>query len=163
MLLFPGLGPSQAAALAGNKKPSSFLVLTGALGTADVVLSLAAFAVAGKARNGAVVIIQSLLGNLSWSAAMVLLGASLVAAGLATIGTVMLAPWYARIFEYVDYKFICCAVLVFLFILVCVLSGPLGVLVFITATALGMLAPLTGSRRSAAMGCLLVPTLLALW
>lgn len=163
MLLFPGLGPSQAAALAGNRKPSSFLVLTGALGTADVVLSLAALAVAGKARNGAVVMIQSLLGDLSVSTAAALLSVCLVAAGLATIGTLLLAPWYARIFEYVDYSVICGIVLAFLFVMSFLLSGWQGLIVFITATALGLIAPLTSVRRSSAMGCLLIPTLIALW
>ncbi|MBS3125663.1 tripartite tricarboxylate transporter permease [Candidatus Woesearchaeota archaeon] len=164
MLLFPGLGPSQAASLvAGKRSPSSFLVLTGALGTADVVLSLAALAVAGKARNGAVVMIQSLLGTLSFSTTATLLGASLAAAGLATIGALLFAPVYARLFEYFDYSVLCCIVLAFLFVLVMALSGWRGILVFVTATALGTLAPLKGVRRSHAMGCLLIPTLVALW
>src|SRR3989344_5002364 len=158
MLLFPGLGPSQAASLVpGRQSSSSFLVLTGALGTADVVLSLAAFALADKARNGAVVIIQSLLGTLSFSAAGALLAACLVSAGLATIGALLFAKWYAKIFDYFDYGIICCAVLAFLLVLVVVLSGWHGILVFVTATALGLIAPLTGVRRSSAMGCLLVP------
>ncbi|MBW3016446.1 tripartite tricarboxylate transporter permease, partial [Candidatus Woesearchaeota archaeon] len=67
--LFPGLGPSQAAALAQVKRQRSFsfLVLVGALGTVDVLISLVTFFVVGKTRNGAVVIIEQLLGGISGS------------------------------------------------------------------------------------------------
>jgi TctA family transporter len=44
-----------------------------------------------------------------------------------------------------------------------VFSGWLGGLVFITATFIGLIAPLTNVSRSHGMGCLLIPTLLLLW
>jgi len=162
--LFPGLGPSQAAALVQvkNTKPIKFLVITGALGTVDVVISLVTYLTLGKTRNGAVVALDQLLGNLSPSAFIALIATALFAGGIATIITIFTAKGYAELFDYISYKSIAISVIGTLLITSLILSGPLGLLVFITATAIGLIAPLTGVSRSHAMGCLLLPTLLIL-
>ncbi len=163
--LFPGLGPSQAAALAQVKrmKSTGYLVLTGALGTIDVVVSLVTFFVLSKARNGAVVVIEQLLGPISGSTLLAFIAIACASAGIAAIVALFASQWYAKLVEHVDYSLISLAVLSFLFIMCYVLSGWLGVLVFVTAAFIGLIAPLTNVSRSHAMGCLLVPTLLLLW
>lgn len=160
VLLFPGLGPSQAAALI---RSSSFLVVTGALGTADVILSILAFASAGKTRNGAVVVLESLIGNLSFSSLAALLSASLVSVGIACLVVFIILPYYSKLFELLNYKIICLCVLIMISSLSFIFSGFLGLLVLVTATATGFIAPILGIRRSHAMGCLLIPTLIMLW
>ncbi len=162
--LFPGLGPSQAAALAqvNRMKSTRFLVLTGALGTVDVVISLVTFFVLGKARNGAVAVIEQLLGVIPQNALFVFLAVACAAAGLSAIAALFASKWYAILLEKIDYSLISALVLFFLLIVSFVLSGWLGVLVFLTATAIGLIAPLTNVSRSHAMGCLLVPTLILL-
>lgn len=162
--LFPGLSPSQAASLAQIKKMKSvqFLVLTGALGTVDVVMSLVTFFVLGKARNGAVVVIEQLLGTLPANALMIFLAIACAAAGLSAIAALFVSKWYAVIMGKIDYSLLSALVLLFLLAMSFILSGWLGVLVFITATAIGLLAPLTNVSRSHSMGCLLVPTLILL-
>lgn len=62
LMLFPGLGPSQAASLVRVKSKTRYLILTGALGTVDVILSLIAFVSIGRARNGAVAVMENLVG-----------------------------------------------------------------------------------------------------
>jgi len=162
--LFPGIGPSQAAALVQVRMKSlRFLVLTGALGTVDVVISLVTFFILGKARNGAVVIIEQLIGSISSSALWALIAVACIAAGFSAIIALFASKWYAKLIEFVDYSWISSAVLLFLLVMSFVLSGWLGVLVFITASAVGLIAPLTNVSRSHAMGCLLLPTLLLLW
>jgi len=163
--LFPGLGPSQAAALAQVKKTKSlgYLVLVGALGTADVVISLVTFFVLGKARNGAVVVTEQLIGSLSPSALWYLSFVAIFAAGLAAIVALFASRWYARLIEFVDYSWLSLTVLIVLFIMSLILSGWLGLLIFITATAIGLVAPLTKISRSHSMGCLLLPTLILIW
>lgn len=163
--LFPGLGPSQAAALAQLKRVRSvrYLVLVGALGTVDVLVSLVTFFALGRARNGAVVVIEQLAGGISAQTLAVFVAVACVAAGVAAVAALFAAKWYAALVELVDYEWISGAVLVLLLIMSVVLSGWLGPVVLVTATAVGLLAPLTGVSRSHAMGCLLVPTLLFLW
>jgi putative membrane protein len=42
-------------------------------------------------------------------------------------------------------------------------TGPLGLFVLAVSTAIGMIAPLTGIRRSHGMGVLLLPVIVMLW
>ncbi|MBW2969521.1 tripartite tricarboxylate transporter permease [Candidatus Woesearchaeota archaeon] len=163
--LFPGLGPSQAAALSQIKRQRSFsfLVLVGALGTVDVLISLVTFFVVGKTRNGAVVIIEQLLGSISGSVLFYFVAVACVSVGFASVLALFASKWYAFFVELVDYSLISFLVLLFLFFMGFFLSGWLGVLVFITSTFVGMIAPLTNTSRSHAMGCLLLPTLILLW
>lgn len=163
--LFPGLGPSQAAALAQVKrqKSLSYLVLVGALGTVDVLISLVTFFSLDKARNGAIVIINQLLGSISISVLFSFIAVACFSVGLASIAALFASRWYALLVVNVNYSLISLSVLLFLLFMSFVLSGWLGVLVFLTAACIGLIAPLTKVSRSSAMGCLLLPTLLLLW
>ncbi len=163
--LFPGLGPSQAAALAQVKRQKSwsYLVLVGALGTMDVLISLVTFFSLERARNGAVVIINQLLGSISVSVLFSFIGIACFSAGLASIAALFVSKWYALFVSTVNYSLISLAVLLFLFFMSFVLSGWLGVFIFLTAACVGLIAPLTNISRSHAMGCLLLPTLILLW
>jgi len=162
--LFPGLGPSQAAALAQIKRIKSirYLVLTGALGTVDVIISLVTLFVLGKSRNGAVVIIEQLLGTIPSSALYIFIAVACIAAGISAVIALFAAKWYAFLIERIDYSLISASVFILLLIMSLILSGWLGLLIFLTATAVGLIAPLTNVSRAHAMGCLLVPTLLLL-
>jgi len=141
--LFPGLGPSQAAALSQIKRIKSlrYLVLTGAMGTVDVLISLVTFFAINKSRNGAVVVIEQMIGTISKSALFSMVSAACIAAGLAAIAAIFISKWYALLFETIDYLWISSAVLLLLLIMSLILSGWLGVLVFLTATATGLIAP----------------------
>jgi len=163
--LFPGLGPSQAAALSQVKhmKPIRYLILVGALGTIDVLISLVTFFVLGKTRNGAVAVIEQLIGSIPKTALWSFVAVTCLAGGLSAIAAIYASRFYAKFILWIDYSGICLAIVFILAVLSVVLSGWLGLLVFITATAAGLLAPLTNTSRSHAMGCLLLPTLLLLW
>jgi len=163
--LFPGLGPSQAAALAQVKRVKSFryLVLVGALGTVDVLISIVTFFVLGKARNGAIAVIEQLVGSISQVSLFYLIAVACIAAGLSAIAAIYVSKWYAVLIEHFDYTWISSIILLVLLIMSFVLSGWLGVIVFLTATAVGLIAPLTSVSRSHSMGCLLIPTLILLW
>lgn len=163
LMLFPGLGPSQAASLVRVRSKTRYLLLTGALGTVDVIVSLIAFVSIGRARNGAVAVMEGLVGMFDLSALVELLGASLVAAGIAGLFSVPLSRWYSSIFYCIEYRFVAAAVLLFLCVLSVALSGPLGLLILAVSACVGLLAPLLGVSRSHLMGCLLMPTLCTLW
>ncbi len=161
--LFPGLGPSQGAALLPVKKSGvSYLVLVGAMGSVDVVISFVTWFILNKARNGAVVILRQILGVLNLELFIFILGCVLLSVSIASVFAVFAAKMYAKIFEKINYAFVCLSVLFFLTILSIIISGPLGLLTFIIACFIGMLAPLSGTSRANVMACLILPLLLNL-
>jgi len=161
--LFPGLGPSQAAALLPVKNNGiSYLVLIGALGSVDVVVSLVTWFVMGKARNGAVVILKQIVDIVNPSLFIFMLGCVLFSVGVASIFSIIAALGYAKLFTKINYSYVCISVIVFLNIMVFLISGWLGILTFWIASFLGMIPAITGTNRSNAMGCLILPILLRL-
>jgi putative membrane protein len=161
--LFPGLSPSQAASLISVKSEKKFLLILGALGTADVVVSLVTFFALGKTRNGAVVIMDRLVDVVNFDLFLSLLAAALFALGLSCL----VAWWLSRQFVFVanwcDAKALAAVVLSGLFAISVILSGWKGVLVLICGACLGISTQKLGVTKSHLMGCLLVPTLINLF
>ncbi len=159
--LFPGLGPGHAGALATaifRSTGRTYLVLVGGLHTADFLASITTLVALGKARNGALAVLEQLMhvtaGDL-WLFGSTALIAGLIAAGLALI----CAKGFSGIIERVNYPILSSSVLVFLAVLVALISGWKGIIVLIASSLIGLLAPLLKVSRAHAMGCLLVPTL----
>lgn len=165
LTVLPGLGASQAAALVQLRKIGvrSFLALTGALGTIDLVISLVVFSVLGRSRSGAIVAIEVLFGNVSVQTLCVLLGVCVFAGGVSVALSLWLAREYARLARRVDMVVVRGCVLGLLCVSSRVVSGGLGTLVFVIAVALGVCGPVLRVSRSLGMGVLLVPTLAWLW
>jgi len=159
--LFPGLGPGHAGALATTIFRSTghtYLVLTGGLHAADFMASLVTLVAIDKARNGALAVMDELVQitiNDLWLLGGIALAAGIVAAGLALLS----AKLFSELVERVNYPWLCAGVLGFLVVLVTVLSGLRGLLVFVVSAGVGLLAPKLGVSRAHAMGCLLVPTM----
>ena len=81
----------------------------------------------------------------------------IIATLVAFPATCYLARLFARYFPRMDYALLLRSIIVGLIILVFLFTGPLGLLVLAISTAVGLLAPQAGVRRSHAMGVLLVP------
>ena len=163
--LFPGLGPSQAVALSQSFQRSSnlrYLVLVGAIGTIDFFISLVSWFTISRARNGAIVVVRALLGSITLNHLLVLVLAALVSGSIAAIFTLFAGKLFANFVPRINYSFLCTFALLFLGSMSFFLSGRFGLLVFVAALFVGLLAPLTGVCRSHAMGCLLLPILLSL-
>ena len=141
----------------------TLLVLIGALGTVDVVVSFVTFFVLGKARNGSVAVIDNLLGSFSTELFVSLLVVACIAVGLSTVFALVSAGYFASMIDFFDFNIISVVVLIFLVLMSFWLSGFLGLLVLVIACLIGFIAPLTGVSRMHAMGCLLLPTLALLW
>ena len=62
----------------------------------------------------------------------------------------------------VNYRILAVSVCVFLIAATYLLTGPLGLVILIPSTTLGMLPPLLGVKRVHLMGCLIIPTFLFL-
>lgn len=160
----PGIGPSEAAILASqmHKKLSTeeFLMLTGGLGTTNIVLSFVTFYSIDKARNGAVVTISKIIETLTFNHFIVFLAASLVAGGV----SVLLASKFSKIFSTiickVNYCKLCLTIIFIIITLVFIISGWLGLVVLFVSSLLGIIPSLKGTGKNHMMGCLLVPIII---
>jgi len=163
---FPGLSSSIAATMSvqffkdlGDK---GFMILMGCIGTSSFVLSLVALYTIDKARNGAVIVIAQLLPEISFNILIVFLIVSVIAGAISTI----LALWFGRIFSKVisriNYKMLVWTIITFVTALVILLTSWKGLLVLITATALGMIPGIVKVQRTQSMACLIVPVILYL-
>ncbi len=160
---FPGLGPAQGAVISNqivrDVKDKAYLALVGAMGTMSVVFSLVTFFTLGKAKDGTIVVISKLLQidkRSFWLLILVFL--------IAGSASVFLTLWFAKIFSKiiinVNYKLLVVSIIVFIFLMSLFLNGWLGLVVLITASAIGLIAPLKGIGRNHAMACLILPVIL---
>lgn len=177
---FPGLGGASATVvaqlLAGGEPregdPDSdreFVLAAGAANAATGVFTFATLFIVFRARSGVASAVETVaspvpawapLSNVPPLFAAILLGLA-VAAPLAYVATCHLARPFARFATRVVYAHLVRAVAVGLVGAVFALTGPLGLIVLVAATAVGLGPPLLGVRRVHLMGCLLVPILAA--
>jgi len=157
----PGLGPSQAAILASSLtkkiKRDLFLVLVGGLSTINMVISFIALYTINKARNGAVIIISKMIEVIDLDTLFIFLGATIVAASLATLLAVFLARIFSKIMTKLNYKFLCTMIILLITILTVVLSNLFGLFILIISTLLGVLPTLKNIGKNHLMGCLILP------
>lgn len=166
--LLPGIGSAQATVLAqeavGRSKDTgvsdrTFLIAAGGVTAADSIYGLLALWLVGNPRSGISVAIGRLAG-ISPDMLMVIIPALVAAAGIAAYLTLRLARGIVPLMRRIDYTRLNVAIAAILVVLVAVFSGPLGLMILTVATAIGLVPNLTGIRRSHAMGCLLLPTIL---
>ncbi len=158
--LLPGLGPSQAGTLVGRTTGTSALILTGAINTANFVISLSTMHALTKSRNGALEIVLGLIHTLDEHTLLIYTILALLTAGLATIITLSVSKHAARLLCKTNYHTLSITVITLVVALVLWFSGTLGLLVLITGAAIGLIPHLTGCNRSHAMACIIVPVIL---
>ena len=162
--VLPGLGGSQAAIISSsfNKKssPESFLVLIGSIDTAVMIISFIALFTLDKARNGAVVVISQILQTFNFDYFVLFLGATLVVGGIATVLSLKISKVFSKLMMKVNYSLLCLSIIILIVVLTFVLTGFLGMLVLVTATALGLIPTLRNIGKNHLMGCLLFPVIL---
>lgn len=163
--LLPGISASAAASVSSQGSElgdHGFLVLLGSLGSASFMLSLAAYIAIEKARNGAMAVVVT-LSAITPATATAMVGAMLLAAGLAALLALRMgrsaASWLPRL----PYRTTCIAVIALVVAIVLWRSGAVGALVLVTSTAVGLLPAALKTARSQAMGCLLLPVLTYLY
>jgi len=160
----PGLGPSQAAIIGQqmtkNIGDKGFLILIGALNTINMILSFIALYSLNTARNGAIVIITSILKSFSKNHLILYLGTALIVAGIATILAIYISKTFSKIIPKLNYKILCALIILLIAILVFILSGPLGFLVLIIATFVGLIPQIKSVGKNHLMGCLILPVIL---
>ncbi|MBR9677688.1 MAG: hypothetical protein GOU97_00090 [Nanoarchaeota archaeon] len=154
----PAIGPSQASLLVDDTRKSDeeLLVGLGGVNTSDIILSLIALFTIGKARSGALKVLQDkfVFENIFFFYLMI---ACFVSAIASFILIKLIGPWFVKFFEKMNYQKLCSAMLVFLCILILAFNGWEGLIVSITGALIGFYAK--GVRKSQLMSALMVPTL----
>lgn len=161
--LLPGIGSTQATVLAqeaaGIKNERSFLMAIAGVNVIDVIYSLLAIWLIGNPRSGIAVAVADLL-DIGLKEILVLVSVIIAASGFAAYMTLKISRHALFAFRSIDYQRLCTSVFLFLLIMVFIFSGFYGLLVAAVALTIGLVPNLVGIRRSHAMGCLILPTIL---
>jgi putative membrane protein len=159
---FPGLGPAQGAVISSQIirgiKDRMYLALVGAMGTMSVIFSLVTFYALGKAKDGSIVVVSKLF-RVDMSSFILLVVVMLVAGSISVFLVLYFSKIFSRIITKINYKALVVSIICFIFLMSIFLNGPLGILILITSSAIGLIAPLTGIGRNHAMGCLILPVI----
>ncbi|MBU1975140.1 MAG: tripartite tricarboxylate transporter permease [Nanoarchaeota archaeon] len=159
----PGLSSSIAATMSlqvtRKLHDDGFLILLGAIGTAGFSLSLVTLAAIGKARNGAIIVVQKLVGEVVPGHFLFFLCACLIAGSISLMLSIYLGRGFAKFITKVNYQVVCWSVIGFIVLLVILITGWIGLLVLLTSTALGIIPGIVKCTRTQAMGCLILPVL----
>ncbi len=164
--MLPGLGPSQAAMIGSSFTKTmtgpTFLILNSALNMVNMMMSFITLYAIDKGRNGAIVVVGEIVGDIGKKELLLLLSGVLIALGIGTYLTLALTKVFAKLMTKINYKKMCIGIIIFVTTLVILLTGWQGLLIYLTATSLGLLPPLKNVGRSHMMGCLLLPIILFL-
>lgn len=160
----PGFGSSQAAIVAtnivGDIGDEGFLSLVGGINTANMLISIATAYTLGKARNGAILTVNKLLGGVGLQEMIVFLGAALAVGGMAAILALRISKVFAKYIVKVNYNYIVWGIVGFITLLTAYFDGAVGLLILLTATAIGVVASSWGVGKNHLMGCLILPVIL---
>ncbi len=162
--LLPGIGSAQATymvrELTDEDSERGFMMAIGGVNTSNILVSIVAVYIIGRARSGIAVSIQNLMKTLTFNNAVVLVLTGFISAGLAAGAAIYLAKRSLRLFRKMDYRRLCFGVLVFILSISLLLTGPKGLGVALVGSSIGLSCLLSGSRRSYLMGSILFPVIL---
>ncbi len=163
----PGLGPSQATVVAniGRRKfdRERTMVMLGAVCAADSLFALATLFIIGSGRSGAMIAVSQIIPAEPWDGAvppqsMIYLAMGVLLSATASYFLVRLAARrFAGALSRVPYDKLSRGIIIFLVALIWAFSGMLGLLILAVATAMGMIPPMLGVKRSHLMAVLIVP------
>jgi len=159
----PGIGASQAAAISASIKKmneKTFLLLLGIINTMVMILSFVSLYSINKPRTGVAVFVGKLLPSFSNSNLWTFLIIALIVAIIALFLTLFFAKIFSKNISKIKYKWLCLGILIFLFILTPIISGPASLLILIAGTSLGILTSVLGIRKIHMMGALILPVIL---
>ncbi len=160
----PGFGSAQAAIVAtnvvGDIGDEGFLSLVGGINTANMLISIGTAYALDKARNGAIVAVNELLGSIGFQELLLFVAVSLLAGGLAAIATLLISRIFATYIVKIQYHYLVWSIITFITLLTFYFDGIVGLSILITATALGLIASVWGVAKNHLTGCLIVPVIL---
>jgi putative membrane protein len=159
----PGIGAGHAAVIGSEffkQSKKGFIVLLGAINTIVIGLSFVTLFSIGRTRTGAAVAINEILSEITPKDLAVILSTVVIAGIAAFIIAINVSKFFSKYITKLNYTYLTFAVLAILATITIVFSNILGLVVFLTATSLGIFTILSGARRINLMGVLLIPTIL---
>lgn len=159
----PGLGGGQAAVL-GNQisrtKDKDFLILIGAVNVLVMGLSFVSLYSISKTRTGAAVAVQSLIGMVNSNVLILILCVCLFSGILSFFLVKYISIKFLKVIEKVNYKKLSIGIIVLLSVLILLISGIVGFIIFLISTVTGVYCISLNIRKTQMMGCLLIPTII---
>lgn len=158
--LLPGVGSSEIASLASiEKNDKSFLVSIGAITTANIILSILALHLIGKARSGAAIVIEQIM-NIGFNELLIIISVSLIACGLSAVLALLLTKRFLQIMEKINYSKISIFILILIISLTFLFTSFYGLFLLAICSALGIFTNMAKIKRGNLMGILILPTIL---
>ncbi len=159
----PAIGSGHAAAIGSeitNQDKRGFLIMLGAINTTVMTLSFATLYSIGKTRTGAAAAIQEIIPKLTTQMIVIIITVAIITIFFVSIFAVHLARFFALKLNKIKYNLLSIVMLVIILIVLIIFTNYLGLVVFITGSALGIFAIRSGIRQINLMGCLMLPTIL---
>jgi putative membrane protein len=168
----PGMSGGVATVIAmlfrKEPKPSSVIMTLSAINTANSFFVLAALFLILRPRSGAAIVVDELIDVKEWQSGMpiefsLLLISALLASMIGFFLTLYLGKKMVNVMPKLPYSKVAIGIIIFIAAMVFAFTGWKGMLILAVSTAIGMIPPLVGIRRSHNMGVLMVPVLFMLW
>lgn len=159
----PGLGATQAAIISSSFskiKEKYFILLTGAIGTIIMYLSVLTLFSINRSRSGSVVAISKIIQSITKNDLIVIISITLITAGIAVILALKISEIFSLLISKVNYNKLCIAIIIFITTLVTIISGFQGLIILITATFIGIITQIKEIPKNYLMGSLILPILL---
>ncbi len=159
----PGIGSGHAATIGSEIIPQNtkgFLFLVGATNTIIMGLSFITLYAINKTRSGSAAAISEILGAVSAQNLIILLITMLISGIIAAFIGIKLSKFCAQNISKISYKKITFATILVVLLVNLIFTNPLGILVLVISTALGIFCISSDSRRINLMGALIIPAIL---
>jgi len=160
---FPGLGSSQAAIISSSifKKLNreQFLILLGSINTLVAATSFLTLYLFQKSRTGIAAAISQIT-QLSTTNLLTIFLTVLISSIISIPITLLFAKQIAKIIHKFPYGKISLIIIIFLTALTFYFTGPLGLIVLLVSTLLGLTCIEFQTRKSLLMGAILIPTII---
>jgi putative membrane protein len=159
----PGVGSAQAGTLVQvitrKEDTKEFLVSLGGINTANTLFALVSLYTIGRPRSGAAVAVERIVGNFGFNDLLLLITVTMIVTGVSAVLTLFISKRFLLLIEKIPYDKISLSIILFLILLTAIFTGVYGLLVLAVSTSIGLIAPLTGVRRSLCMGCIILPVI----
>lgn len=158
----PGVSPAVATVATRLGTPGTdreFLVSVASVSTSSSIFSLVALYVIGRPRSGAAAAIGDLV-QIDQEMLFLMIISVVTVAAASFLVTIRMARATTSVLRRINYRRVCIAVLTGLALMTLAFTGPFGVLIFCLSTVVGLVAPVSGIRKTHAMGVLMMPLII---
>lgn len=165
---YPGITATAGASLSSifmpEDRPERFISLVASVGTVTSIFSLVTLSVSGSGRSGTILVIRDIIGDgvsgFCSPEFLLLLLCSAIASFLGYHLTIASGKFMSRVVNGIDTIRMNKFVVILIATLVVLMTGPVGILVLMISTFLGMIPMEIDMNRIPLTGCLIVPVVL---